>query len=133
MDWARQISAAAAAADFPRLAASILVMSVIVVAFKSHGVAARLSTRRAAFLSQQVTIRDTMATSAVAESTRVLCEARNISQDFTLPNGQQLRVAGARQRHGSARARSSRCLGPSGSGKSTILRMPRGAHHPDAW
>jgi len=66
-----------------------------------------------------------MATSAVAESTRVLCEARNISQDFTLPNGQQLRVL----EHVGVTVGASEVvalLGPSGSGKSTILRMLAG-------
>ena len=66
-----------------------------------------------------------MATSAVAEATRVLCEARNISQDFTLPNGQQLRVL----EHVNVTVGASEVvalLGPSGSGKSTILRMLAG-------
>src|SRR6266704_704452 len=66
-----------------------------------------------------------MATSAVAEATRVLCEARNISQDFTLPNGQQLRVL----EHVSVTVGAGEVvalLGPSGSGKSTILRMLAG-------
>jgi NitT/TauT family transport system ATP-binding protein len=66
-----------------------------------------------------------MATSAVVDSTRVLCEARNISQDFTLPNGQQLRVL----EHVSVTVGASEVvalLGPSGSGKSTILRMLAG-------
>jgi NitT/TauT family transport system ATP-binding protein len=66
-----------------------------------------------------------MATSAVAEATRVLCEARNISQDFTLPNGQQLRVL----EHVGVTVGASEVvalLGPSGSGKSTILRMLAG-------
>src|SRR2546425_544282 len=66
-----------------------------------------------------------MATSAVAEATRLLCEARNISQDFTLPNGQQLRVL----EHVSVTVGAGEVvalLGPSGSGKSTILRMLAG-------
>src|SRR5437667_12701862 len=66
-----------------------------------------------------------MATSAVAEATRVLCEARNISQDFTLPNGQRLRVL----EHVSVTVGAGEVvalLGPSGSGKSTILRMLAG-------
>ena len=66
-----------------------------------------------------------MATSAVAEATRVLCEARNVSQDFTLPNGQRLRVlehVGVTVGAGEVVA----LLGPSGSGKSTILRMLAG-------
>ncbi|HEX9348473.1 MAG TPA: nitrate/sulfonate/bicarbonate ABC transporter ATP-binding protein [Gemmatimonadales bacterium] len=66
-----------------------------------------------------------MATSAVAEATRVLCEARNISQDFTLPNGQQLRVL----EHVTVTVGAGEVvalLGPSGSGKSTLLRMLAG-------
>jgi NitT/TauT family transport system ATP-binding protein len=66
-----------------------------------------------------------MTTSAVAEATRVLCEARNISHDFTLPNGQQLRVL----EHVNVTVGASEVvalLGPSGSGKSTILRMLAG-------
>jgi NitT/TauT family transport system ATP-binding protein len=70
-----------------------------------------------------------MTTSAVAEATRVLCEARNISQDFTLPNGQQLRVL----EHVNVTVGASEVvalLGPSGSGKSTILRMLAGLMTP---
>ena len=66
-----------------------------------------------------------MTSSAVAEATRVLCEARNISHDFTLPNGQQLRVL----EHVNVTVGASEVvalLGPSGSGKSTILRMLAG-------
>jgi NitT/TauT family transport system ATP-binding protein len=66
-----------------------------------------------------------MAKSAVAEATQVLCEARNVSQDFTLPNGQRLRVlehVGVTVGAGEVVA----LLGPSGSGKSTILRMLAG-------
>src|SRR5712691_577064 len=66
-----------------------------------------------------------MATSEVAEATRVLCEARNVSQDFTMPNGQRLRVlehVGVTVGAGEVVA----LLGPSGSGKSTILRMLAG-------
>jgi NitT/TauT family transport system ATP-binding protein len=66
-----------------------------------------------------------MATSAVAEATRVLCEVRDVSQDFTLPNGQRLRVL----EHVDVTVGAGEVvalLGPSGSGKSTILRMLAG-------
>src|SRR5258708_3997595 len=88
-----------------------------------------------------------MATSAGAESTPGLCEARNISQAFTLPKGQQLRVLehvndfACADRHIDVRQQLRvlehvnvtvgasevvALLGPSGSGKSTILRMLAG-------
>lgn len=64
--------------------------------------------------------------SAVAErATRVLCEARNVSQDFRLPNGQRLRVlANVSVTVGASEIVA--LLGPSGCGKSTILRMMAG-------
>ena len=57
--------------------------------------------------------------------TQVLCEARDISHDFSLPNGQHLRVL----EDVSVTVGASEVvalLGPSGSGKSTILRMLAG-------
>jgi NitT/TauT family transport system ATP-binding protein len=67
--------------------------------------------------------------SAVANATRILCEARNVSHDFLLPNGQRLRVledvsvaVGANEVVA--------LLGPSGCGKSTILRMMAGLIKP---
>lgn len=63
--------------------------------------------------------------SAVATGASVLCEARNVSHDFTLPNGQPLRAledislsVGAEEVVA--------LLGPSGCGKSTILRILAG-------
>jgi len=63
--------------------------------------------------------------SAVAAAAIVLCEARNVSHDFTLPNGQPLRAledislsVGAEEVVA--------LLGPSGCGKSTILRILAG-------
>jgi NitT/TauT family transport system ATP-binding protein len=66
---------------------------------------------------------------AVAEATRVLCEARNISHDFPLPNGHPLRVL----ENVSVTVGENEVvalLGPSGSGKSTILRMLAGLIRP---
>ena len=67
--------------------------------------------------------------SATPKATRVLCEARHVSHDFLLPNGQRLRVlenvnvtVGANEVVA--------LLGPSGSGKSTILRMMAGLIKP---
>ena len=67
--------------------------------------------------------------SATPKATRVLCEARHVSHDFVLPNGQRLRVlenvnvtVGANEVVA--------LLGPSGSGKSTILRMMAGLIKP---
>jgi len=79
-----------------------------------------------------VTIRTPMATSAVAESTRVLCEARNISQDFTLPNGQQLRVL----EHVGVTVGASEVVALAGTVRQRQVddsADARGAHHPDAW
>jgi NitT/TauT family transport system ATP-binding protein len=63
------------------------------------------------------------------ETTGVLCEARDVSHDFRLPNGQALRVleqvnvtVGANEVVA--------LLGPSGCGKSTILRMLAGLIRP---
>src|SRR5437764_11656601 len=61
----------------------------------------------------------------------VLCEARGISQDFSLPNGKQLRVLEsvtlAIRAHEIVAL-----LGPSGCGKSTILRILAGLIRPTA-
>lgn len=68
---------------------------------------------------------DMTTNSAVATEARVLCEARKVSHDFTLPNGQPLRAledisvsVGADEVVA--------LLGPSGCGKSTILRILAG-------
>lgn len=68
---------------------------------------------------------DMTTNSAVATGASVLCEARNVSHDFTLPNGQPLRAledislsVGAEEVVA--------LLGPSGCGKSTILRILAG-------
>jgi NitT/TauT family transport system ATP-binding protein len=72
----------------------------------------------------------TMATrSAVAEATRTLCEARHVSHDFLLPNGQRLRVLENVSVTVSANEVVA-LLGPSGCGKSTILRMMAGLIKP---
>lgn len=61
----------------------------------------------------------------------VLCEAREVSQDFTLPNGKELRVLEkitlAIRAHEIVAL-----LGPSGCGKSTIMRLLAGLIHPTA-
>lgn len=69
--------------------------------------------------------------SAVAEATRTLCEARNVSHDFLLPNGQRLRVLENVSVTVSANEVVA-LLGPSGCGKSTILRMMAGLIKPSA-
>ena len=67
--------------------------------------------------------------SATITKTTALCEARHVSHDFQLPNGQSLRVL----------EDVSLCigpdevvalLGPSGCGKSTILRILAGLIRP---
>jgi NitT/TauT family transport system ATP-binding protein len=64
-----------------------------------------------------------------SDTAAALCEARGISQDFTLPNGKPLRVLDGisleiRPREIVA------LLGPSGCGKSTILRILAGLIRP---
>jgi len=62
-------------------------------------------------------------------ATKVLCEARNVSQDFTLPNGKPLRVL----QDVSVTVQADEVialLGPSGCGKSTILRILAGLIRP---
>src|ERR1700758_488094 len=64
----------------------------------------------------------------MAEST-VLCEVRHVWHDFTLPNGQPLRVL----EDINLAVRSNEIialLGPSGCGKSTILRILAGLIQP---
>ena len=59
----------------------------------------------------------------------ILCEARNVSHDFTLPNGKPLRVL----QDVSISVRADEVvalLGPSGCGKSTILRILAGLIQP---
>jgi NitT/TauT family transport system ATP-binding protein len=68
-------------------------------------------------------------TLAPANPTTVLCEAREVTHDFTLPNGKPLRVL-----ENIALAVNAReivaLLGPSGCGKSTILRILAGLIRP---
>ncbi len=60
-----------------------------------------------------------------ARANAILCEARDISHDFRLPNGQPLRVLeGVSVTVGANEVVA--LLGPSGCGKSTILRMLAG-------
>lgn len=70
-----------------------------------------------------------MAEQAILVETTVLCEARGVGHDFTLPNGKSLRVL-----EGIDLAIRSEeivaLLGPSGCGKSTILRIVAGLVEP---
>src|SRR3989475_2299491 len=59
----------------------------------------------------------------------LLCEARHVSHDFTMPNGKPLRVLEDIS-IGVARNEVVALLGPSGSGKSTILRILAGLIKP---
>ena len=66
---------------------------------------------------------------AVAAPTDVLCEARNVSHDFVMPNGSKLRVL----EHINVAIKPFEVvalLGPSGCGKSTILRILAGLIKP---
>src|ERR1041385_6556007 len=69
-------------------------------------------------------------TAAVVETTvDVLCEARNVSHDFVMPNGSKLRVL----ENINVAVKPSEVvalLGPSGCGKSTILRILAGLIKP---
>ena len=70
-----------------------------------------------------------MATADIATAQQVLCEARNVSHEFQLPNGQPLQVL----RDVSLAINSDEIvalLGPSGCGKSTILRILAGLIRP---
>src|SRR5690349_5574747 len=63
------------------------------------------------------------------DAREILCEARHVSHDFTLPNGKPLRVL---EDISVAVARDEvvALLGPSGSGKSTVLRILAGLIKP---
>src|SRR6516162_10185246 len=66
---------------------------------------------------------------AVAPSTETLCEVRGVWHDFTLPNGQPLRVLEDINLAVKANEIIA-LLGPSGCGKSTILRILAGLIRP---
>ncbi len=71
----------------------------------------------------------TIDTSPVSEKTETLCEVRNVSHDFALPNGSKLRVL----EDINVAIKPSEVvalLGPSGCGKSTILRILAGLIQP---
>ncbi len=71
----------------------------------------------------------TIDTPAVSEKTETLCEIRNVSHDFALPNGSKLRVL----EDINVAIKPSEVvalLGPSGCGKSTILRILAGLIQP---
>jgi len=66
---------------------------------------------------------------AALPTTGTLCEVRDVSHDFTLPNGQPLRVL----EHVSLEVKRNEVvalLGPSGCGKSTLLRILAGLIQP---
>ncbi len=71
----------------------------------------------------------TIDTPPAQTATQTLCEARNVSHDFVMPNGSKLRVLediNVAIRPAEVVA----LLGPSGSGKSTILRILAGLIRP---